>query len=300
MASMIEQCQVAPPPGCAAELTLPLTYFDVVWTGDSVSAILLRVIWISIVSLVIILENAKDFYPFAPQIQKLSVPKGIAGFQKTWALLNKFGGNEQFLADGLIPFYDRKGFTIAAELIGETIQKRMKDEEWIVKCECIRELRNVDLNLTLSVSGSPKLDLCAVDFGWGRPEKVEFLSIDNAKGVSMSVSKYKDSDKDLEGSEDDNNPLKGFVQKLEYEGVPKYCKHSNREIQDQHTRGLVVVYAKATIAEEEDFGEVSRVVHSQINGLWTQLGDLNKILSTDEKKGGIPHTLAKSIDFINR
>ncbi|MCE5166532.1 CDK-activating kinase assembly factor mat1 [Datura stramonium] len=312
-------------------------------------------------------RNAKDFYPFVPQIAEAKRAQGvvlapllaikvtlfpsygisigfthhhvvgdgasIAGFQKTWALLNKFGGNEQFLADGLIPFYDRslikdphgqgvsiwddmkhkldmstiivtppppdkvrgtfiigwdditrlkklilsrrsnlthitsftvtcayvwtcliksdvvtgeeidenrtefflcvadcrsrlnpplpqsyfgnclvsvitkasrvnltrkEGFTIAAELIGETIQKRMKDEEWIVKCECIRELRNVDLNLTLSVSGSPKLDLCAVDFGWGRPEKVEFLSIDNAKGVSMSVSKYKDSDKDLE------------------------------------------------------------------------------------------------------
>nr|XP_016508765.1 PREDICTED: malonyl-coenzyme:anthocyanin 5-O-glucoside-6'''-O-malonyltransferase-like [Nicotiana tabacum] len=31
MASVIEQSQVAPPPGSAAELTLPLTYFDYVW-----------------------------------------------------------------------------------------------------------------------------------------------------------------------------------------------------------------------------------------------------------------------------
>ncbi|PHT35743.1 hypothetical protein CQW23_23443 [Capsicum baccatum] len=28
MASLIEQCQVAPPPGGVPELTLPLTYFD--------------------------------------------------------------------------------------------------------------------------------------------------------------------------------------------------------------------------------------------------------------------------------
>ncbi|WMV49081.1 hypothetical protein MTR67_042466 [Solanum verrucosum] len=33
MASVIEQCQVAPPPGGAVEVTLPLTYFDLVWLG---------------------------------------------------------------------------------------------------------------------------------------------------------------------------------------------------------------------------------------------------------------------------
>ncbi|KAK4345042.1 hypothetical protein RND71_035218 [Anisodus tanguticus] len=31
MASVIEQCQVAPPPSCADKLTLPLTYFDILW-----------------------------------------------------------------------------------------------------------------------------------------------------------------------------------------------------------------------------------------------------------------------------
>ncbi|MCE2055157.1 CDK-activating kinase assembly factor mat1 [Datura stramonium] len=429
MASMIEQCQVAPPPGCAAELTLPLTYFDVVWLPfrcmqriqfyklpifkrDFIQTIIptlknslslalkhyiplagnvvcplnsdgypeLRYVKGDSVSITFSESdmnfnylvgnhprNAKDFYHFIPQMAEAKRAQGvllspllainvtlfpsygisigfthhhvvgdgasIAGFQKTWALLNKFGGNEQFLANELIPFYDRslikdphgqgmsiwddmkhkldmssiivtppppdkvrgtfiigrdditklkklifsrrsnlthvtsftatcayvwtcliksevaigkeidenitefflcaadcrsrlnpplpqsyfgnclvsvitkashadlagkEGFTIAVELIGETIQKRMKDEEWIVKCECIREFRNIDLNRTLSVSGSPKLDLYAIDFGWGRPEKVEFISIDSASGIAMSLSKYKDSDEDLE------------------------------------------------------------------------------------------------------
>jgi len=37
-----------------------------------------------------------------------------------------------------------------------------------------------------------------VDFVWGRPEKIEIISIDNSSGISMSISKYKDSDGDLE------------------------------------------------------------------------------------------------------
>ncbi|KAH0778387.1 hypothetical protein KY290_004814 [Solanum tuberosum] len=44
----------------------------------------------------------------------------------------------------------------------------------------------------------PKFNLYDVDFGWGRPEKIEIISIDNSSGISMSISKYKDSDGDLE------------------------------------------------------------------------------------------------------
>ncbi|OIT39988.1 malonyl-coenzyme:anthocyanin 5-o-glucoside-6'''-o-malonyltransferase [Nicotiana attenuata] len=92
----------------------------------------------------------------------------------------------------------KEGFIIAAELIGENIKKKMKDEESILNGECLKELKTTNWNRTVSVAGSPKLDFYAADFGWGRPEKLEFVSIDNGDGVSMSLSKSKDSDEDLE------------------------------------------------------------------------------------------------------
>ncbi|OIT39989.1 PREDICTED: malonyl-coenzyme:anthocyanin 5-O-glucoside-6'''-O-malonyltransferase-like [Nicotiana attenuata] len=92
----------------------------------------------------------------------------------------------------------KEGFTIAVELIGETIQKRMKDEEWILNGSWFKECGTVDGNRSLSITGSPKFDLNAADFGWGRLEKLEFVSINNNDGVTMSLSKSKDSDGDLE------------------------------------------------------------------------------------------------------
>ncbi|XP_060202454.1 phenolic glucoside malonyltransferase 1-like [Lycium barbarum] len=429
MATVIEQYQVAPPPGGAAELTLPLTYFDHMWfyfgrmrrilfykfpiskpdfvqtiiptLKDSLSLALkhyiplagniacpldssgyseLRYVMGDSVSVTFSEtdmdfnylignnpRNANDFYHFVPQ---LTEPKNAPGFKlapilaiqvtifpnlgisvgfcnhhaagdgatmvnfiRAWGLLNKFGGDEQFLANEFIPFYDRslikdpyeqgmaiwdeimkknkpemrdiivtpldkvrgtfiigqdnitklknlilsrrpslthvtsftitcayiwtclikseatikeeinenvleifafvadcrsrlspplppsyfgnclvtlvtkasrldlvgtEGFIIAVELIGETIQKRMKDEEYILTGEWFKEFCTIDLNRSLSIAGSPKFDLYAVDFGWGRPEKLEFISIDDATGLSMSLSKSKDSNGDLE------------------------------------------------------------------------------------------------------
>ncbi|KAK4726543.1 hypothetical protein R3W88_031460 [Solanum pinnatisectum] len=207
MASVIEQCQVAPPPSGAAELTLHLTYFDHTWLAfgrnqrilfynlsiskpDFVQTIIpslkhslslaLKHYTILAGNLVCPLiyssgypelrylpgdyiyvtfsemtdmnfnylignnsRNAKDFYPFIPQLAEPKDAPGvqlapvlaikvtlfpnfgisigfsnhhaacdgntIVRFTRAWALLNKFGGdNEQFLEnDQLIPFYDR-------------------------------------------------------------------------------------------------------------------------------------------------------------------------------------------------
>ncbi|XP_059302179.1 phenolic glucoside malonyltransferase 1-like [Lycium ferocissimum] len=429
MALVIEKCQVAPPPGSAFELTLPLTYFDVQWlafhrlrriqfyklpisktsfirtiipnlkkslslalkhyiplagnvvcplnsdgypelryvTGDSVSVTFSETNMDFNFLVGNHPRNAKEFYHLLPQLAEPKYAPGVqlapllaiqvtlfpnhgisigfthhhvvgdglslAVFTKTWALLNKFGGNEQFLADESIPYYDRsivkdpyglgmsiwddmkkyklemfdiatppddkvratfivarkdieklknlilsrrpslthvtsftvtcayvwtclikseaaigeeidengmeffmcaadcrtrldpplpptffgncivpyiaktrhadlvgtEGFTIAVELIRETIKKRMKDEEWILNGEwCFKKRSPIDVNRLLSVAGSPKLDLYAADFGWGRPAKLEFVSIDSGSGISMSLSKSKDFDGDLE------------------------------------------------------------------------------------------------------
>ncbi|XP_059301400.1 phenolic glucoside malonyltransferase 1-like [Lycium ferocissimum] len=92
----------------------------------------------------------------------------------------------------------KEGFTIAVKLIGESIQKRMKDEEWILNGNWFKEFYTLDMKRCLSIVGSPKFDLYATDFGWGRPEKVESVSTDSGEGASISLSKSKDSDGDLE------------------------------------------------------------------------------------------------------
>lgn len=40
-------------------------------------------------------------------------------------------------------------------------------------------------------------------------------------------------------------------------------------------------------------------MHTLIDGPWAVCEDFNVIVAPDEKKGGHPHTLSKSIDFIN-
>ncbi|PHU04277.1 hypothetical protein BC332_25099 [Capsicum chinense] len=92
----------------------------------------------------------------------------------------------------------KEGFTIAVELIGEVIQKRMEDEEWILNGSWFKELDTVHWNRKLTVTGSPKHDLHAADFGWGRPAQYEIVSIHDDDGISMSLSKSKDFDGDLE------------------------------------------------------------------------------------------------------
>ncbi|WMV49086.1 hypothetical protein MTR67_042471 [Solanum verrucosum] len=174
MASVIEQCQVAPPPGGAAEVRLPLTYFDLVWLGFQyrIRRILFYKLPISkphfVQNIIPPLKNSLSLtlkhdtplagniarpldtngYPElryvtgdsvslgepkdAPRVQlapvlaiqvtlfpNLGVSIGftnhhvvgdgatIVGFIRAWALLHKFGGDEQFLSNELIPFYDR-------------------------------------------------------------------------------------------------------------------------------------------------------------------------------------------------
>lgn len=93
----------------------------------------------------------------------------------------------------------REGFKIAVESIGEVIQEKMKDDEWVLNGDWLKVYDNVDVIRSFSIAGSQKHDLYAADFGWGRAAKLEFISIDNDDdGISMSLSKSKDFDGDLE------------------------------------------------------------------------------------------------------
>ncbi|KAK6119407.1 hypothetical protein DH2020_046851 [Rehmannia glutinosa] len=90
------------------------------------------------------------------------------------------------------------GFLIAAELIGEVISKKvnnkeefMKDaEEWLSKFGAMVGKR------LFSVAGSPKFDLYEADFGWGKPNKYESVSID--RDGSMSLCKSREFEGGLE------------------------------------------------------------------------------------------------------
>ncbi|KAJ6770678.1 hypothetical protein OIU79_021348 [Salix purpurea] len=52
--------------------------------------------------------------------------------------------------------------------------------------------KNIDTSprtLPIGLTGSPGFDLYGVDFGWGRPEKVEFTMLDRSESISMIDSK---------------------------------------------------------------------------------------------------------------
>ncbi|XAR55451.1 Anthocyanin 5-(6'''-hydroxycinnamoyltransferase) [Bertholletia excelsa] len=81
------------------------------------------------------------------------------------------------------------GIVIAAKAIGETVKKLNQAvlggaESWISD---LKELIGSDLHVM--VTGSPKLDLYGLDFGWGRPKKIEEISIDTSGAVSLTESR---------------------------------------------------------------------------------------------------------------
>ena len=85
------------------------------------------------------------------------------------------------------------GIIVAAEVFGNTVKRLDKSffggaEKWISDWEVM-----FGSELHVMVSGSPKLDLYETDFGWGRPKKIEEISIDTTRAISLIESR------DLEG-----------------------------------------------------------------------------------------------------
>ncbi|KAL2248319.1 UNVERIFIED_CONTAM: Coumaroyl-CoA:anthocyanidin 3-O-glucoside-6-O-coumaroyltransferase 2 [Sesamum indicum] len=77
------------------------------------------------------------------------------------------------------------GVVYAAKAIGDTIKKLNGDmlggaKSWISEWKVIRESE-----LHVMVTGSPKLDVYGLDFGWGRPVKIEEVSIDTTGVISL-------------------------------------------------------------------------------------------------------------------
>lgn len=88
-----------------------------------------------------------------------------------------------------------EGFLNAVEIIWDTIRKRFSSQESIFE-EAETWLTQGDVAKVLGVAGSPKFNIYDTNFGWGKPNKCEAVSIDYSGSVSINVSK--ESEEDLE------------------------------------------------------------------------------------------------------
>ncbi|KAI7754902.1 hypothetical protein M8C21_026688 [Ambrosia artemisiifolia] len=91
-----------------------------------------------------------------------------------------------------------QGFIEAAKLIGENLHKMLMDKDGIVKDKLpLEELLSDGIPTTIiSIAGTPKVKLYDIDFGWGRPKKLERILLDY--GASISIDAGKESEYDFE------------------------------------------------------------------------------------------------------
>ncbi|KAK4431035.1 Anthocyanin 5-aromatic acyltransferase [Sesamum alatum] len=84
------------------------------------------------------------------------------------------------------------GFVIAAKAIGEAIKETVAGERGILYGaeKWVDESRKLVERRHHGVVGSPRFDFYVVDYGWGKPNKFEILSID--RGVCISLCKSRD------------------------------------------------------------------------------------------------------------
>lgn len=91
----------------------------------------------------------------------------------------------------------KDGLTNAAKLMGENLHKTLSDEDGIVNDKFLKGGDRLPQGVTpISISGTPKLKLYDVDFGWGKPKKFEKVSLDY--GASISIDAGKECDQDME------------------------------------------------------------------------------------------------------
>ncbi|CAK9135031.1 unnamed protein product [Ilex paraguariensis] len=81
-----------------------------------------------------------------------------------------------------------EGFIFAAEAIGEDIRERLYNEEGVLKDaeNWLSGGKEINWERTVGVAGSPKFNYYDIDFGWGKPKKFEFVSIDITGAMSLN------------------------------------------------------------------------------------------------------------------
>ncbi|KAK9072250.1 hypothetical protein SSX86_008683 [Deinandra increscens subsp. villosa] len=93
----------------------------------------------------------------------------------------------------------KDGFVNAAKLIGENLHKTLTDKDGVVKeVESFGDMLANGLPSTIiGVAGTPKLKFYEMDFGWGKPKKIETISIEYSGSISMNACKEKSEDLEI-------------------------------------------------------------------------------------------------------
>ncbi|KAL3821528.1 hypothetical protein ACJIZ3_007433 [Penstemon smallii] len=84
----------------------------------------------------------------------------------------------------------KEGLLIAAEAIGEAIRKTVYCEKGILNgSDWPVDFGRHKGKRVISVAGSPRFDVYEVDFGWGMPNKYEFVHLDRERSISLCKSR---------------------------------------------------------------------------------------------------------------
>ncbi|KAM0025309.1 putative anthocyanin 6''-O-malonyltransferase [Helianthus debilis subsp. tardiflorus] len=93
----------------------------------------------------------------------------------------------------------KEGFVNAAKLLGECLHKTLTDKDGVLKeVESFEYLFSNGIPTTIiGVAGTPKLKFYDMDFGWGKPKKLETVSIDYSGSISINACKEKNEDLEI-------------------------------------------------------------------------------------------------------
>ncbi|PWA42279.1 Chloramphenicol acetyltransferase-like domain-containing protein [Artemisia annua] len=85
----------------------------------------------------------------------------------------------------------KEGFINAAKLVGESLHKTLTNKKGVMlDLESMSDLFADGVASTMiGVAGTPKLKFYDIDFGWGKPKKVETVSLDYNCSISMNACK---------------------------------------------------------------------------------------------------------------
>nr|GEV61681.1 malonyl-coenzyme A:anthocyanin 3-O-glucoside-6''-O-malonyltransferase-like [Tanacetum cinerariifolium] len=132
-------------------------------------------------------ENPKAAESFLKARLNLPVPANYFG--------NCLGGC--FALEKTTMLTGKEGFINAAKLLGESLHKTLTNKKGMLDLEFDSDLFADGVPSTMiGVAGTPKLKFYDIDFGWGKPKKVETVSIDYNGSISMNACK--ESNDDLE------------------------------------------------------------------------------------------------------
>lgn len=86
---------------------------------------------------------------------------------------------------------DEDGFVAAVNAMGEALGKTLQNEEGVLRGaeKWLSDLESLNKERTLGVSASPKFAVYNIDFGFGRLQKREMISIDETNSISLHEGK---------------------------------------------------------------------------------------------------------------